>query len=231
MNEQYHPIQRGILNKLLFSPRLNFASLKPLEMEGSQFTFHLNKLLESNLIEKSDEGKYFLTGKGKNIANIYDPESQLPNKQAKHSAVFCATRNNKQEILIYRRLKEPFFGCQGFPTGKVKYGENILDTAVRELFEETNLVGEPILRAIRHFKVYESETKQLLEDKVMYICEIPDPIGELHSNNEREFQWVKTNEVKTVITNPLEEFEETLSVIMSSEILTFKEVDQYTSKF
>lgn len=231
MNEQYHPIQRQILNRLLFSSKLNFASLKPFDMEGSQFTFHLTKLIELELINKDSDGKYSLTPKGKNIANAYDTDSNLPNKQAKLSVVFCATKNDQSEFLIYTRLKNPFYGCQGFPTGKVKYGENIVDTAKREFSEETNLTGEAQLRGIRHFKVYDKNSKQLLEDKVMYIFEIKEPFGELKSNDEGKFKWIKAEDI-SAIENALEEFEETFQVITNfTGEITFKEIDQYTSKF
>lgn len=232
MNDQYHYLQREILNNLLFTDQLPFSKLKPKNIEGSLFTFHLNKLIEDGLIEKNKDGQYSLSDKGKNIANTHDKESNQPNKQAKHSAVFCATKNNQSEFLLYTRLKNPFFGCQGFPTGKVKYGESILDTAKRELFEETNLIGQPQLKAIRHFRVYDKATNIILEDKVMYICEVKDPSGELKSNLEGDFKWVAKDKINSFVTNPLEEFQEIFEILCSEyPVEFFKEVNHYTNKF
>lgn len=225
-----HYIQQSILKKLLFSKSLKYSAMKPVDMEGSQFTFHLEQLIRENLVEKLDSGKYSLTLAGKNTANSIDFDSSSPNIQAKHSAVFCATRNDLSEVLIYTRLKNPFYGHKGFPTGKVQYGERIIDTAVREFTEETNLVGKPYLVGIRHYRVYFPKDI-LVEDKVMYVHRIDEPRGELKSNQEGEFEWIKVSEAGKV-TNPLPESKEFLDLVLNfNGNISFKEIDHYPSVF
>ena len=46
--------------------------------------------------------------------------------------------------LMCRRLKEPYKGLYNFVGGKIEDGENHLDAAYRELFEETALTREDI---------------------------------------------------------------------------------------
>src|SRR5258706_1030316 len=224
-----HPIQIKILKKLLFAENVNYGRLKPIEMESSQFAFHLDKLIEIGLVQKNSKGIYSLTLEGKNTTNRIDFDSKIPNKQAKVSVVMCCTRNSSKEILIYRRLKNPFYGCYGFPTGKVQYGELIEDAAKRELLEETNLEGNPLLIGIRHYRVFPKGEETLLEDKVMYIFKFDNPIGDLKGNTEGEFKWVDINEE---IINPLEEFDEILNLLKTfSGQITFKEFNHYTNKF
>ena len=163
MFDKYHPIQRNILNDLLFGNQLKYSQLKPDEMEGSQFTFHLGKLIESDLVTKVDE-YYQLTSKGKEIANSFDKDSSNPNRQAKQSVVFCVFREfeGRKQTLIYTRKKNPFYNHQGYPTGKVMYGESIIETAERELREETGLSGKVKLIGIRHFRVYYPTNEELV---------------------------------------------------------------------
>jgi ADP-ribose pyrophosphatase YjhB (NUDIX family)/predicted transcriptional regulator len=228
--KEIHEIKIHILKTLLFSSSKKFSELKPKDMESAQFMFHLKDLMLEGLVIKNDKNCYELTELGKSFANKYDYDSTNPNTQAKHSVVICAF-NNQNEILLYTRLKNPFYGCQGFMTGKVQYGEKIIDTAKREFVEETGLVGNPKIKAIRHFKVYDKTSKKLLEDKVMYIHTIENPVGKLNSNNEGDFYWVKLSEILKVINNPLEEFEEIFNIVIEKDKEWFKEIDQFTSKF
>ncbi len=235
MSDDFHLIQRRILNNLLFNDKLRYSEIKPGEMEGSQFTFHLNKLIEIGLVEKADD-QYTLTANGKTIANSFDTDSVNPRRQAKHSVVFCAFRTSegKIESLIYTRKKNPYYDHQGFPTGKVMYGESIITTAERELKEETNLSGIAVLIGIRHFRVYYPKNSDLVEDKVMYICKIENPKGELANNIEGEFKWIKFEHISKLIAKPLPEFEEvykTLLTYVTSEGISFKEISLFPSEF
>jgi 8-oxo-dGTP pyrophosphatase MutT (NUDIX family) len=226
-----HEIQVEILRKLLFAEKLRFAEIKPADMEGSQFTFHLEKLVEQKYVAKVANG-YRLTESGKNFANRIDFDSPKPAQQAKHSAVFCATRKDATEVLIYKRLKNPYFGHYGFPTGKVRYGETMIDAATRELQEETNLVGTPYLVGIRHYRVYFPDAKTLVEDKVMYVYRIDEPEGELLSNEEGEFRWVSSKTVLEEFSPTLPEFAEMLEMITQSKSeIDFREVEHYPTSF
>lgn len=233
MLDTHHKIQRKILQDLLFIDRLKYSELKPANMEGSQFTFHLQKLIESGLVVK-DSGMYSLTAIGKNSANTFDQDSTFPKMQAKHSVVFCAFRKKDSALqtLIYTRKKNPFFDHQGYPTGKVMYGESIISTAERELCEETGLVGKANLIGIRHFRIFYPTPSDLVEDKVMYICKIDEPTGELSSNDEGEFQWIDIENAKSIVVNPLPEFQEVFDMLMSFKgNITFGETEFYPDQF
>jgi len=203
--KQFHDIQLAILKKLLFAQSLNYTALKPVDtMENNQLSFHLDHLIELWYITKNPEKMYALTADGKEYANRMDTETQKIQKQAKIWVLMCCYRTGEQEkeFLIYTRLKQPFYGKQGFMTGKVTYGETVEQTAIRELKEETNLEGKPQLAFIRHYLVYEEWTQKLLEDKFFYVCLFENPTWNVISCEEWKYERVPKSDLKTYVTNP-----------------------------
>lgn len=204
--KQLHPIQLQILKKLLFAKQLRYHETKPdKEMENNQFGFHLDQLISDSYILKENK-HYLLTNFGKEYANRLDSQETTIARQAKVSVMICCLRgtNKETEYLIYTRLKQPFYGCQGFLSGKVKFGETIEQAVRRELKEEANLEGDPEIINIKHYLVYNKVGKELLEDKFMFYCQVKNPSGQLKGNDEGKFAWVAEKDLKTHVTNHFE---------------------------
>ena len=228
-----HEIQIGILKKLLFAEDLRYTDLKPKhDIENNQLQFHLDKLIENGWIEKVED-RYRLTNSGKENANRMDSDNQKMIKQAKIGVINVCYResNGEREYLIYTRLKHPFFGMQGFASGKIAYGESIYETSVRELKEETNLEGNPELYAIRHHRVYNNKD-EILEDKFFYFMRIINPIGEVVANDEGKQEWVKEKELLVYLKNPVYDFWDNMETLNNFKgQIDFKELEVKSEEF
>lgn len=177
-------------------------------MENNTFQFHLDKVITIGYVVKVDDG-YSLTIQGKKIANFIKTEhNQLVTIRKVSACLYCVRANGGQkETLIYTRLKHPFYGKQGFPTGKIDYGEVFTDAAKRELYEETELIGELELFQIVHYLVSDEETDDLLDDKLFFYYLFRDPLGTLRGGKEGDYKWVPMNEIEKHILNPFDSIE------------------------
>ncbi len=177
-----HGAQTSILRELLFRPQAGYAELqKPTGLSSDHFNFHIAKLVALDLVEKVARGKYRLTPRGKEYANKLDTDNNTIEKQPK-SAVILGIEKIKSGIkyyLIQERMKHPYFGFWGFPSGKIRWGETVIAAAERELHEETGLEADYRYAGLYHEHAYQKESGELLEDKLFHVVHCTRPRGTL----------------------------------------------------
>jgi ADP-ribose pyrophosphatase YjhB (NUDIX family) len=197
---QIHQAQTQILRELLFVDKAGFAALqKPTGLTSDHFKFHIKRLLELGFIEKATNGQYRLSAAGKEYANKLDTASNTLERQPKVAIILVAekTRKGVPHFIVQERLKHPYFGFWGFPGGKIRWGETILQAAARELHEETGLHATLAYRGIYHEHVIETETGKLLEDKVFHVVHASKVQGDLIASFEGgNNKWLTLDEVK-----------------------------------
>lgn len=177
-----HDAQTVILRELLFHPSVSFAKLQKLTgMESDHFNFHLKKLVDLSLVDKVSRGTYTLTQKGKEYANKLDTDNNTIERQPKVAVILVIERerDGQREYLFQERRKQPYYGFWGCPTGKVRWGETILETASRELLEETGLSADRRMAGVYHELVYSQETGDQLEDKLFFVVHCTNTKGQL----------------------------------------------------
>ena len=188
-----HEAQMKILRHLLLTPSAGFAELqKTTELSSDHFNFHIKKLGAVGYIEKRDD-RYTLTRAGKEYANRMDTDDNVIEKQPKLS-VALIIENDRGEFLSQQRLKQPYYGFWGRPTGKIRWGEKITEAAARELMEETGLTADLRVAGFYHKMDYDKDSEELLEDKLFVIVHGSNPRGELIVDGEGHHNEWLTNE-------------------------------------
>lgn len=179
-----HRLQQQIIYRLSMNSPLRYARLKPAEVEGNHFMYHLRKLLAEGLVEKK-EGVYELTPQGMLYVDKLSLQTLEPRIQPK-IVTQIAVQSGAEEWLLYRRRRHPFTGLIGFPYGKIHLGERIAEAAERELEEKTGLSaqlthvgdfystvlreGELISQMLCHMFVGENPQGRLREDSPIGEC-------------------------------------------------------------
>ncbi|RJP46944.1 MAG: NUDIX domain-containing protein [Armatimonadetes bacterium] len=171
-----HPVQKHILYNLITNPDLPYSKIKPKEVEGNLFMYHLKLLINEGLIQKRPDGRYELTPKGQIFAENLSLESFKPRIQPK-IVTLIACQNSKGEFLLYKRKRQPYLGLIGFPYGKIHLGETVLQAATRELEEKTGLSAQLSHRGDVYLTSFYQTS--LLSQTFCHIFFAINPAGEL----------------------------------------------------
>lgn len=190
-----HTAQMKLLRQLLLSPSCKFSELvKATGLTSDHANFHIKQLVEAGLVKRvlKTHGQYELTQRGKDYANRMDTDEFVMEKQPKLSVVLDIV-NGDGRHLQQERLKQPYYGYWGRPTGKIRAGETMVEAAARELKEETGLEADLTVLGFYHKLDYDVDGN-FLEDKYFCVVRGVNPRGEmlLESDGQRN-EWL-TNE-------------------------------------
>ncbi len=191
-----HAAQMAILRELLLADTLNFSTLsKSTGLTSDHANFHIKQLVDGGLVEHVPKsyGEYQLTRKGKEYANRMDTDENTIEKQPKLSVVLVIV-NEKGEHLQQERLKQPYYGYWGHPTGKIRWGETLVEAGARELMEETGLTADLTPLGFYHKLDYDDDGG-LLEDKYLCLIYGTNPRGELKERSDgQRNEWLSDAE-------------------------------------
>ena len=182
-----HSAQTSILRELLFHPQANYAALqKPTGLTSDHFNFHISRLVELGLVKKTARGMYSLTIQGKEYANRLDTDNNTVERQPKTAVLLAIERDvgGKRQWVFQQRLKNPYFGFWGLPSGKIRWGETVVQAAERESLEETGLSADWRVAGVYHEIVVQKETGEMLEDKIFFVVHGTNPKGDLQEDFE-----------------------------------------------
>jgi hypothetical protein len=136
-----HHLQKDILHRLVLHERARFGELKPKDMDGNMFTYHLQQLIAQKYVVKNDDGTYALTPEGKAAGINIKLSSKALLSQA-HAILLLAVRDETGAWLLRKRLAQPNYGSIGFIHGEPVASEPIADTARAILERRTGLAAD-----------------------------------------------------------------------------------------
>ncbi|MDK2899049.1 MAG: 8-oxo-dGTP diphosphatase [Patescibacteria group bacterium] len=223
-----HNVQTSILKDLLFVKSARFADLQRSSgFDSDYFKFHIGRLVDIEYVSKLPNGDYQLTTIGKEYANKIDTEKNVIERQPK-SAVILVIEDENNHFLIQERLKHPYFGFWGFPGGKIRWGETIIECASRELTEEAGITAELLYRGVYHEHVKSLESGDILEDKIFHVVYGLNKKGEIkESFDGGRNSWLSIESIKSK-SNLYKSFNTELEVGLG--LKTFVELEQTYTK-
>lgn len=188
-----HWIQKHILRQLATSDALRYTDLRPDNVEGNLFMYHLNQLIADGFITKKDKN-YHLSLTGKKYASSMSLESGSMRLQPKIVVMFIA-KNKYGKYLLFKWKRQPYQNLISFPFGKIHYGKSILDLAHNELEWKSGLTGD--LQYSGDIYVQTNENNEVVDHYLAHIFKVENIKGELQSNGlQGKPLWGKIEDFK-----------------------------------
>lgn len=134
MAEMLHHIRRSVLDQLATAESMRYGELKPKDLDGNVFTYHLKGLIVDNLVRKNETGDYLLTERGRDFI-VHRYEDAL---LSAHS-IFLIVLKRQSKYLLRRREVQPLIGYAGFLHGEPEAGVDVIQTAKKRLYTKTGM--------------------------------------------------------------------------------------------
>lgn len=131
-----HYIQSYILDKLVYADYLRNRDMRPPNVESNLYQYHLLQLQKEGFVEKTENG-YRLSARGLAYADRHSTTLKKTRSQPKLITVLFVV-NDKNEIFLQPKLRQPFKDSLSLPSGKIHLDETIFEAAQRELHEKVD---------------------------------------------------------------------------------------------
>ncbi len=134
-NDIIHHIQKHIISALMLMKYAKFSNLRPKNVDTNLFNYHLKILQKRGFIIKSELG-YTLDKKGILYIDRVSTSTLKVRTQPK-IIVMLVIQNSNGDILLHRRIRQPFTDQLTLPNGKLHIDdETLCEAARREAFEK-----------------------------------------------------------------------------------------------
>jgi hypothetical protein len=134
-----HWIQKHIMQELSMHTSCRYSELKPSNVDGNLFMYHMQQLRKDGYVQKNDKG-YTLSQKGKLFSSRMSLRQGSALMQPK-IVTMLVCQNTEEDYLLFRWSRQPYSGLVSFPFSKVHFGRTIVETLKEALFYKTNLKG------------------------------------------------------------------------------------------
>lgn len=137
-----HHIQKNIFSILMHQKYARFRDMRPPKTDTNLYSYHLNKLLRSGYVQKTDAG-YTLGQKGILYVDRISTETVTIRRQPK-IITMLVVQNSNGDVLLFRKKRQPFIDKWNLPQGKLHVeDESLVAAAHREIKEKLHLPTPP----------------------------------------------------------------------------------------
>lgn len=113
------------------------------------------------------------------------------------AAVAAFIVNEKGDLLVVRRDREPAKGMLDLPGGFLDMGESVEEALLREVMEETNLKIATKRYLFSEPNVYRFSDMDINTSDMFFLCTAENVGEEKAADDARECMWLKREEVRT----------------------------------
>jgi len=141
-----HHIQKYIIDVLMYTQTARFRDLRPPKTDTNLFTYHLNSLVKSGMVTKTESG-YTLSLAGLSYVDRVSVEKKTIRTQPKIITMLLI-QNSQGDILLQRRRKQPYINAWTLPYGKLHIDDSsVMIAARREAKEKLGLDDQDMRHA------------------------------------------------------------------------------------
>ncbi|MFC1801795.1 NUDIX domain-containing protein [Nanoarchaeota archaeon] len=171
--------------------KLKFNEIeKHLDIRSNLLVYHLDKMKQEGWIEKQDD-IYQLTKKAEEKLPFY---AHIVEKETGVLPVVLAAIIKDNQICLLKRNKRPYKDHWGLISGKMKMGESIKTTALREAQEETNLDVEfHSIKNIIHEHAKENQKPK--HSFLLVLVQLNAQNKDFQISEEGELKWFDINDL------------------------------------
>ncbi|MEO5627696.1 MAG: hypothetical protein ABIQ89_02310 [Candidatus Saccharimonadales bacterium] len=182
-----HYIQRDIVYRLAFTPKLRFSELKPDVLDNKLFTYHLKKVVAAGYVAKN-ENTYELTAEGRRLGiRVLDNQKSFIN-MADSVLILVIRRKSDGAWLLYRRNTFPLIDKAGFMHSNPVANQSVLATAQKDCLQKTGLDCRFKVLGSGYFRAYQGDDIESFIHFDLLVCD--DANGQLKANDEfADYYW------------------------------------------
>lgn len=151
-----HHLQRHVIHTLASIPSARFSELRPQNIDGNVFTYHIKQLITQKLIYKTDTGAYALTPDGM-LLGINVKRDILEVWRQAHPILLLVLRTPDDEWLLHKRLTHPLYNKSGFVFAEPMATERIDKTASQVFAEKTGLTATFVVKGSGYIRVLDGQ--------------------------------------------------------------------------
>lgn len=193
-----HVVQANILYTLRNATRARYSELlRPTNLEGDRFKYHLATLLRKKLVFKAVDGAYELTAEGKGFANRLDESTghEIAGPKASMLLVVRSRAKGATYYLAHKRTREPFRDYWGIASAPMLRGIPIRQSAARELKKQTGIIADFTVAGVQRL-IDTLPSGAILEDKLftLLLAEV-DGLPTAHEWSGGESVWLTRQEL------------------------------------
>lgn len=170
--ENFHHVARGILMRLYTRSAAAYAELKPHELTGNAFNYHLRHVVAQGLVMQDGEGSYRLSATGRLLMDSVSLES-MRLKLRPVAGLMILVRAPNGHVLAYESKREPLRGTVGLPFGKLRLGDS-LDATVTRVLAKRGIARDETrnLRPVGTANIRYLEHGQLVSHRMVSVWEV-----------------------------------------------------------